>query len=174
MSLSNAIKEPEASHVYFVVRASDNNGGSDVDAAGPAEIVMQTMDTTWQAYNNYLAPSTYGVHPLDHHNMSAVIQQRIKDGAPARAYKTSYNRPFITRDVRSVNTVFNAEYPMIRFLESNGYDVSYVSGLDLHIQRGVSRQHTRLYISVGHDEYSQSHVMYDRAGQLHIYNSAQF
>ena len=52
-------------------------------------------------------------------------------------YETSYNRPFITRDIRSVNTVFNAEYPMIRFLEANGYDVSYVSGFDVHLNRGM-------------------------------------
>ncbi len=26
--------------------------------------------------------------------------------------------------------LFANEYPMIRFLEQNGYDVSYVSGLD--------------------------------------------
>ena len=31
---------------------------------------------------------------------------------------------------RSQSFVFNAEYPMVRFLEANGYDVSYISGVD--------------------------------------------
>ena len=33
--------------------------------------------------------------------------------------------------------VFNAEYPMIRWLEANGYDVSYTSGIDTD-RRGPS------------------------------------
>ena len=91
-----------ASHVFFVVR--DDNGGSD--------LLFQTSDTTWQAYNRYGGNSLY-------------------TGSPAgRAYKVSYNRPFTTRDYASEDFVFNAEYPMVRWLESNGYDVSYTSGVD--------------------------------------------
>ena len=89
-----------ASHVFFVVR--DDDGGSDM--------LFQTSDTTWQAYNPYGGNSLYV-------------------GAPAgRAYKVSYNRPFTTRGNAPEDWVFNAEYPMVRFLESNGYDVSYISG----------------------------------------------
>ena len=58
-----------------------------------------------------------------------------------RAYKVSYNRPFQTRATRAVNILFGAEYPMIRWvtfplssisrwLESQGYDVTYQSGID--------------------------------------------
>ena len=62
-----------ASHVFFVVR--DDDGGSD--------LLFQTSDTTWQAYNTYGGNSLY-------------------TGAPAgRAYKVSYNRPFTTRAQRA-------------------------------------------------------------------------
>ena len=45
-----------------------------------------------------------------------------------RAYKVSYNRPFNTRGVDDgQDWVFNAEYPMVRWLEANGYDVSYIT-----------------------------------------------
>ena len=47
-----------------------------------------------------------------------------------------------------------AEYPMIRFLEENGYDVSYTSGVDVS-QPGyasVIEQH-KVFLSAGHDEY---------------------
>ncbi len=114
-----------ASHIFFVVR--NDNGASD--------LLFQTSDTTWQAYNNYGGNSLY-------------------TGAPAgRAYKVSYNRPFFTRGVdNGQDWVFNAEYPMVRWIESNGYDVSYTSGVDSDRRGGLITQH-RVFVSVGHDEY---------------------
>ena len=48
--------------------------------------------------------------------------------------------------------MFNAEYPMVRFLESNGYDVSYTSGVDTD-RRGAELLEHEAFLSVGHDEY---------------------
>jgi hypothetical protein len=113
-----------SSHVFFVVR--DDDGGSD--------LLFQTSDTTWQAYNTYGGNSLY-------------------TGAPAgRAYKVSYNRPFTTRANAPEDWVFNAEYPMVRFLEANGYDVSYSSGVDTD-RRGAELLEHQAFLSVGHDEY---------------------
>ena len=72
-----------ASHIVFVVR--DDDGGSD--------ILFQTADTTWQAYNNYGGNSLYVGQPA------------------GRAYAVSYNRPFVTREAYAEDWVFNAEYP---------------------------------------------------------------
>jgi hypothetical protein len=114
-----------ASHIFFVVR----------DDASTSAILFQTSDTTWQAYNEYGGNSLY-------------------TGSPAgRAYKVSYNRPFITRDGATAHDwVFNAEYPMVRWLEANGYDVSYFTGVDSDRFGALIRQH-RVFMSVGHDEY---------------------
>lgn len=113
-----------ASHMVFVVR--DDTGGSDV--------LFQTSDTTWQAYNTYGGNSLYV-------------------GSPAgRAYKVSYNRPFSTRASYPEDWVFNAEYPMVRWLESNGYNVSYTTGIDTH-RRGAELTEHKVFMSVGHDEY---------------------
>ena len=116
-----------ASHIVFIVR--DDDGRSDV--------LFQTSDTTWQAYNSYGGNSLYV-------------------GAPAgRAYEVSYNRPFNTRGTSggpSHSWVFNAEYPMVRWLEANGYDVSYFTGVDTD-RRGLELQDHRVFLSVGHDEY---------------------
>jgi Domain of unknown function (DUF4082)/Bacterial Ig-like domain/Bacterial Ig domain len=114
-----------ASHIFFVVR----------DDASTSNLLFQTSDTTWQAYNNYGGNSLYA-------------------GSPAgRAYKVSYNRPFNTRAVDGgQDWVFNAEYPMVRWLESNGYDVSYFSGIDSDRLGSLIQQH-RVFLSVGHDEY---------------------
>ena len=113
-----------SSHVVFVVR--DDSGGSD--------LLFQTSDTTWQAYNRYGGNSLYRGSP---------------DG---RAYKVSYNRPLTTRGTDPHDSVFNAEYPMVRFLERNGYDVSYTSGIDTH-RRGAELLEHKVFLSVGHDEY---------------------
>lgn len=113
-----------ASHVFFVVR--NDNSRSDV--------LFQTSDTTWQAYNQYGGNSLYA-------------------GSPAgRAYKVSYNRPFATRGNAPEDFVFNAEYPMVRFLEANGYDVSYLSGADTDARGALLKNH-KVFLSVGHDEY---------------------
>jgi len=126
--LANAIKEPRASIAFFIVRNDESR----------SELLFQTSDTTWQAYNREGITSTYGsfdpAHPMD------------------RAYKVSLNRPYVTRDYRAVNVPFNAEYPMIRWLEANGYDVSYTTGLDGD-RRGALIKNHKVFLSVGHDEY---------------------
>ena len=47
--LRNPLKEPRASHIVFIVR----------DDASKADIVMQTSDPTWTAYNQYGLGSSY-------------------------------------------------------------------------------------------------------------------
>ena len=41
---------------------------------------------------------------------------------------------------------------MVRFLESNGYDVSYTTGVDTD-RRGAELLEHKVFLSVGHDEY---------------------
>jgi hypothetical protein len=150
--LRNALREPRASHVYFVVR----------DDEGHSDILFQTADTAWQAYNRYGGHCTYSrldpEHPRQH-------------GGPPRAYKVSYNRPFETRHFRAVNMVFNGEYPFVRFLEANGYDVSYTTGVDSDRRGELIRNH-RLFLSVGHDEYwsadQRRHVEAARDNGVHL------
>ena len=115
-----------SSHMVFVVR--DNDGGSD--------LLFQTSDTTWQAYNDYGGASLYSGGP----------------GPQGGAYKVSYNRPFTTRGNAPEDWVFNAEYPMVRWLERNGYNVSYTTGVDSD-RRGAELREHRVFLSVGHDEY---------------------
>ncbi len=48
--------------------------------------------------------------------------------------------------------MFNAEYPMVRWLEANGYNVSYSTGVDSD-RRGAEIREHKVFLSVGHDEY---------------------
>jgi N,N-dimethylformamidase beta subunit-like, C-terminal len=145
--LANALKEPRASHIYFIVR----------DDSSRADLFFQTADTAWQAYNRAGITSTYGsfdpARPME------------------RAHKVSMNRPYVTRDYRAVNMVFNAEYPMIRWLEANGYDISYTTGVDSD-RRGELIKNHKVFLSVGHDEYwsgqQRAHVEAARDAGVHL------
>src|SRR5690606_20440873 len=115
--------------IPFIVR--DDDGGSD--------ILLQTSDTTWQAYNTYGGNSLYMGSPN------------------GRAFKLSYNRPITTRCCMYPNgsipsNLFNSEYPLIRWLERNGYRVSYASGVDAD-RAGPELLEHRAYMTAGHDEY---------------------
>ncbi|MCW5920770.1 MAG: DUF4082 domain-containing protein [Saprospiraceae bacterium] len=123
-----------ASHIAFIVR----------DDEGNADLLFKTMDATWQAYNGYGGNSFYtGSVP----------------GFPnGHAAKISYNRPFLTRgggggSSSSEDWLFNAEYPMIRFLERNGYHVSYTTDLDMERDPDPIDTDHKVILSVGHDEY---------------------
>ena len=50
------------------------------------------------------------------------------------------------------DSLFNAEYPMVRWLEQDGYGVSYFTGVDSDRHGTEIREH-RAFLSVGHDEY---------------------
>ena len=116
-----------ASHIVFVVRNDSSTSA----------ILFKTSDEAWEAYNDYGGNNLYsGTGPGD-------------SGA---AFKVSYNRPFNTRGDTSEDWLFNAEYPMIRWLEANGYDVTYSTCVDLARSGNLLLQH-HLFLSVGHDEY---------------------
>jgi hypothetical protein len=113
------------SHITFVVRNETSR----------SSVLFQTSDPTWQAYNTYGGSNFY------------------QGAGNGRAYKISYNRPVSTRDgIGGRDFYFSNEYPMVRFLEKNGYDVSYFSGVDTD-RFGDTLTNHDVFLSVGHDEY---------------------
>ncbi|MFB2773272.1 DUF4082 domain-containing protein [Pelatocladus sp. BLCC-F211] len=135
-----------SSHIVFIVR----------DDSSTSDILFQTSDTTWQAYNSYGGASLYTGGP----------------GPKGGAYKVSYNRPFNTRSVdNGQDWLFNAEYPMVRWLEANGYNVSYFTGVDSDRYGDLIKNH-KLFLSVGHDEYwskqQRQKVEAARDGGVHL------
>ena len=134
------------SHMVFIVR----------DDEGHSPILFQTSDTTWQAYNQYGGNSLYVGGPGTN---------------PGRAYKVSYNRPFTTRGTSNEDWLFNSEYPMVRWLEANGYNVSYFTGVDSDRIGNEILDH-QVFLSVGHDEYwsggQRANVEAARAAGKHL------
>jgi hypothetical protein len=74
-------------------------------------------------------------------------------GPNGEAVKVSYNRPSSARIYDDSATVFTSEYPMVRFLEHNGYDVSYLAGVDTDRYGAKLLPMHKVFLSVGHDEY---------------------
>lgn len=110
-------------HIYFVVREDGR----------ASQILFQTNDMTWQAYNYYGGSSLYGALP-----------------SGPRSRKVSYNRPDLQLSGKPI--FLGDQYPMVRFLERNGYDVTYFAGVDA-ARRGSEFQLHKVYLSSGHDEY---------------------
>ncbi|WP_380837107.1 DUF4082 domain-containing protein [Sphaerisporangium dianthi] len=128
-------------HIVFVVR----------DDASTSDLLFRTSDSTWQAYNSW------GDIPATEDNPNKVLNSLYRGdsiAAPGRAVKVSYNRPFNTRESTpwGRDFVFANEYPMVRWLEANGYNVSYMSSLDAARSPATLLNHKSL-LSVGHDEY---------------------
>ncbi|TCA34173.1 DUF4082 domain-containing protein [Rhizobium leguminosarum bv. viciae] len=152
VSASWTVPDDAVSGVYIakLVRQDGTSGENQIpfivrDDASQSDIVFQTADETWQAYNGWGGANLYGG------NGPATGQ-----GA-GRAYAVSYNRPIATRG--GVGTyagpqdyLFGAEYAGIYWLEQNGYDVSYMSGVDADRYGSLLLNH-KTYIDAGHDEY---------------------
>ncbi len=103
----------------------------------PAATYVATIpDTTTEAYNDWGGYSLY----------------HGPDGRLAtRAFKVSLNRPALGWRFgygSGLSYVLDA----IRWFERNGYDMAYISTMDLHEHPGVLLTH-RAYLSLGHDEY---------------------
>ena len=82
----------------------------------------------------------------------------------------SYNRPLEPRR-RAHRAVLQREYPLVRWLERNGYDVSYFAGVDSD-RRGERIRKHKVFISAGHDAYwsaaQRAHIEAARDAGVHL------
>ena len=144
------------SGVYFarIYRTDGTSGANQIpfvvtDNSSHSGVVFMTSDETWQAYNDWGGYSVYTGNATGSPWCCSALN-------PGRAVQVSYNRPFATRPDTpdGQDFFFYAEFPMIQFLEKNGYDVSYVSQIDVAESGAASmiEQHKAL-VNAGHSEY---------------------
>jgi len=138
-ALLTDVRTGDSSHIPFVVR--NDSGNSDV--------LFKTNDTTWAAYNDY------GGNSLYYGNTSSGCGA-FGQYSCGRAFKVSYNRPFNLENeglgYGASNYIWYAEYPMVRWLEANGYNVAYISSIDTE-RAPLLLQNHKVIVSSGHDEY---------------------
>ncbi len=123
-------------YILFAVRDDDSH----------ADILYQQSVTTYQAYNNYAGKSLYS----ENSNACQTVS------GSARAVEVSFDRPY-NAPMGDPSTFFRVEYPLVRWLEAQGYWVTYSTDLDTH-HSGEQGAHNALldhkvFISGGHDEY---------------------
>ena len=111
-------------YVLFVVR----------DDARRSNHNFQLTVTTSQAYNAWGGKSLYP------HNSTGEA-----------ADKVSFDRPY-TDGSGTGNFLWRWEYNAVRFLEREGFDVTYSTNIDTHRDAAQLRNHADL-LSFGHDEY---------------------
>jgi hypothetical protein len=121
--LTTGPQQGTAARVVVVVRPP---------ATGRAAILVQVPVNTWQAYNPWGGKSLYDFSSTG--------------GTPAN--RVSFDRPY----ARLNQSPFVWELPLVRFLEREGYDVSYATDVDTHHDPAQLQRH-RLVVVAGHDEY---------------------
>jgi hypothetical protein len=111
-----------------------------------ADLLVQLSTNTWQAYNAWGDHSLYG----------SFNAQRSWQGKQARAYKVSYNRPYDPTEnnltAYGAGEFFRFEYNFVRWAESQGYNMTYATDVDMHERKGLLDQRHG-FVSIGHDEY---------------------
>ena len=123
-------------YIPFVVR----------DDARSSDYFFQTSVNTYQAYNGWGGKSLYDF---------------TFSNAPA--YKVSFNRPYYDTGSSGMYSPYvhgdgagdflrGWEYNMVRFLEREGYDVTYGTDVDVHENPNLLPSHKAVLI-VGHGEY---------------------
>jgi hypothetical protein len=139
ISASWAVPSTATSGVYFarLLRLDTGETGAIIfvvrNDSSHSDILVQTSDPTWQAYNDYGGNSLYSGNPV------------------GRAFKVSYNRP-VNATQSTHGDFISYEYPIVRFLEANGYDVTYFTGVDTDRNGALITQH-KVFMAIGHDEY---------------------
>ena len=120
----------DSSFIFFNVR---NDGGHE-------DFVFQTSVTSYEAYN------TYGGTSLYNNNTNGSIYSY------PHATKVSFDRPFNPGDGNGAGQFLWYEYPMLRWAEKNGFDMTYTTDVDTDLNTNPLTNH-KAFLSVGHDEY---------------------
>ena len=123
------------------------------ETSSHSDIIYQTSDETRAAYNPY--DDNLSDEQSNVGNSLYQCTIACPPGNPLEykgAYKVSLNRPNIAAGLGAQYSFWDAEFPMVEFLEQNGYDVSYMSGVDSDRSGALIKNH-KVFISSGHDEY---------------------
>ena len=128
------------SYMTFVVR----------NDSGAAPVVYSLDTNTWQAYNLWGGAGNNDVGISLYGRGNDVTGDGVTG---SRAYTVSYDRPYWDGgETDGAGMVMVWDLPMIRWMESQGYNVTYIADTDLESNQSVLTSH-KVFVNVGHDEY---------------------
>ncbi len=156
VSASWAVPSTAVSGVYLADLVDDKTGDMNMivfvvrDDASHSQILFKVDDATWQANNDW--GDANGVLGTG----NSLYTGTGPSSYQGAAYAVSYNRPLNNYNDTSETNVhdefFYAEFPMVEWLEENGYDVSYFTDVDADRYGSLILNH-QIFMDAGHDEY---------------------
>jgi hypothetical protein len=127
-------------YITFVVRSD-----------GVAADIVYSMDvTTWEAYNYWGGAGNNDIGYDLYGQFNDTTDSSISNN---RAYTVSFDRPYL--DQGSLDGAGNFmlwDYPMVHWLESQGYNVTYVTDVELENNPNLFTGR-KVFMNTGHDEY---------------------
>jgi fibronectin type 3 domain-containing protein len=130
------------SYIIFAVREDGR----------PSSLLYQQPVATYQAYNNYPDDGQTGKSLYDSGSFGPLTNLGTQ-----RAVKVSFDRPYTYTDHTGAGDFLHWELYFVRWMERNGYDVTYTTDIDTHADGTKLLQHKAIVV-VGHPEY-WSHEM---------------
>ena len=110
------------------------------------DFIFQCSDTTWQSYNRW--PSQFSLYDDGQSTWYWGAGVDVSFDRPYGKYCQILDQPLSTGS----GEFLLWEFPLAHWMESRGYDVSYISNIDTHADPAGLRR-AKGFLSVGHDEY---------------------
>lgn len=158
-------RSKKESYIIFTVRDSRS-----------ADLVFQQSVMTYQAYNGW--PGVGYLGGIDAYSLYNVTTSLDSQGVNLPVARVSFNRPyggpplgdtfyippmyysnqFAGYGIGAGDFLYHGappamEFGMVRFLEREGYDVTYITDVDTHEDVDRVKGRCKGFLSVGHDEY---------------------
>src|SRR2546421_5146974 len=125
------------------------------DDSGPADIVLNEDVTTWQAYNFWGGAGNSNIGYSLYGKFNDVTFANLTGSA---ASAVSFDRPYLVQgEIDGAGSFMLYDYPMIRWLEAQGYNVTYATDVDLETNPNLLNGRKGL-INTGHDEYFSANM----------------
>ncbi|MEQ1701616.1 MAG: N,N-dimethylformamidase beta subunit family domain-containing protein, partial [Ilumatobacteraceae bacterium] len=127
---------------YLLKLATGLSGGHYIpltvrhDAAA-GDLLFMNAVTTWQAYNPWGGCTLY---------------ECFEPQTKFRAEVVSFDRPYAHSYAQGAADFPTHELPLLSFIEEQGFDVAYITNIDLHREPSLAGSRKAL-VSTGHDEY---------------------
>ena len=151
----------------YIAKMETNRGATReslfvVESRNPGPLLVQIPTATYEAYNAWGGTSLYPAHRL------------VGVTGTQQGVEVSYDRPYDTPS--GAGQFFGGDVAMVRFLEREGYPVSYTTSawVDRQPSQLLGR---RLAVDTGHSEYWSSQEMHafeaarDRGANLAFFSS---
>lgn len=135
---------------HFVVR----------DSAVTGKTAVVIPDLTHHAYSCWGATTDHGILGTGTWTGRSLYQSGADGATPNfahRSYAVCLDRPYSTQSTTASTYLFDSQFGWLVFAEAQGYDLTYLSDMDLHGSTSLLND-AALAVMLGHHEYLTANV----------------